>query len=181
MSKNCLPSACTFGYNIPTDGVIAQLVARLNGIQKVRGSNPLSSTRKGAAVAFAAAAPFCGLRVSFRTPRFACQSEDKGASPVLSACLVLGHLRLVNSLALAFESPRSATLLLTLGFLFNPTRSIQKSRRFSLTSLTETDICVNIKRRGFRRCDFSSCAAKGAALRHKTHSQSKPHDRKYTL
>ena len=25
-------------------GVIAQLVARLNGIQKVRGSNPLSST-----------------------------------------------------------------------------------------------------------------------------------------
>ena len=28
-------------------GVMAQLVARLNGIQKVRGSNPLSSTRYG--------------------------------------------------------------------------------------------------------------------------------------
>ena len=26
-------------------GVMAQLVARLNGIQKVRGSNPLSSTK----------------------------------------------------------------------------------------------------------------------------------------
>ena len=28
-------------------GVMAQLVARLNGIQKVRGSNPLSSTNRG--------------------------------------------------------------------------------------------------------------------------------------
>ena len=31
-------------YNDFINGVIAQLVARLNGIQKVRGSNPLSST-----------------------------------------------------------------------------------------------------------------------------------------
>ena len=29
---------------LKADGVMAQLVARLNGIQKVRGSNPLSST-----------------------------------------------------------------------------------------------------------------------------------------
>ena len=28
------------------NGVMAQLVARLNGIQKVRGSNPLGSTKK---------------------------------------------------------------------------------------------------------------------------------------
>lgn len=34
-------------YNRYTNyGVIAQLVARLNGIQKVRGSTPLSSTKK---------------------------------------------------------------------------------------------------------------------------------------
>ena len=32
---------------LKADGVMAQLVARLNGIQKVRGSNPLSSTKKG--------------------------------------------------------------------------------------------------------------------------------------
>ena len=32
-------------YNDFINGVIAQLVARLNGIQKVRGSNPLSSTK----------------------------------------------------------------------------------------------------------------------------------------
>lgn len=31
--------------NLP-HGVMAQLVARLNGIQKVRGSNPLGSTKK---------------------------------------------------------------------------------------------------------------------------------------
>ena len=35
----------SFLYN-HVDGVIAQLVARLNGIQKVRGSNPLSSTNQ---------------------------------------------------------------------------------------------------------------------------------------
>ena len=35
----------SFLYN-HIDGVIAQLVARLNGIQKVRGSTPLSSTKK---------------------------------------------------------------------------------------------------------------------------------------
>ncbi len=28
----------------PSDGVVAQLVERLNGIQEVRGSNPLGST-----------------------------------------------------------------------------------------------------------------------------------------
>ena len=28
----------------PLDGVVAQLVERLNGIQEVRGSNPLGST-----------------------------------------------------------------------------------------------------------------------------------------
>ena len=35
-----------FRYNNKCYGVIAQLVARLNGIQKVRGSTPLSSTTK---------------------------------------------------------------------------------------------------------------------------------------
>lgn len=32
-----------------TFGVVAQLGARLNGIQKVRGSNPLNSTKKSPA------------------------------------------------------------------------------------------------------------------------------------
>ncbi len=41
-----------FRYNNKCYGVIAQLVARLNGIQKVRGSTPLSSTtEKGRLIA----------------------------------------------------------------------------------------------------------------------------------
>ena len=32
---------------LPIDGVVAQLVERLNGIQEVRGSNPLGSTIQG--------------------------------------------------------------------------------------------------------------------------------------
>ena len=39
-------------YNDFINGVIAQLVARLNGIQKVRGSNPLSSTIVGLCALF---------------------------------------------------------------------------------------------------------------------------------
>ena len=35
----------TTGLHGRLNGVIAQLVARLNGIQKVRGSTPLSSTK----------------------------------------------------------------------------------------------------------------------------------------
>ena len=31
-------------FHAPLDGVVAQLVERLNGIQEVRGSNPLGST-----------------------------------------------------------------------------------------------------------------------------------------
>ena len=45
----CIANVDTYGlcgFGESGHGVMAQLVARLNGIQKVRGSNPLSSTIK---------------------------------------------------------------------------------------------------------------------------------------
>ena len=42
------------------------------------------------------------------------QTEDKGASRALFHVSDFGHLRLVNSLVLAFERGRSVTLLLSL-------------------------------------------------------------------
>ena len=44
--KKVLTSAPPCGIILPVDGALAQLVARLNGIQKVRGSTPLCSTIK---------------------------------------------------------------------------------------------------------------------------------------
>ena len=34
----------SIGFSVTWSGVVAQLVERLNGIQEVRGSNPLGST-----------------------------------------------------------------------------------------------------------------------------------------
>ena len=44
--KKVLTNAYPCGIILPVDGALAQLVARLNGIQKVRGSTPLCSTIK---------------------------------------------------------------------------------------------------------------------------------------
>ena len=44
-TQKILDGRYAFLYNRKNNGVIAQLVARLNGIQKVRGSTPLSSTK----------------------------------------------------------------------------------------------------------------------------------------
>ena len=52
-TQKILDGRYAFLYNRKNNGVIAQLVARLNGIQKVRGSTPLSSTKKSASSSLA--------------------------------------------------------------------------------------------------------------------------------
>ncbi len=50
-------------YNLNLRGVLAQLVERLNGIEEVRGSNPLGSTQHGAPTAIARQKDGCQLRI----------------------------------------------------------------------------------------------------------------------
>jgi hypothetical protein len=47
MKKNSLPLGSEVGFSCPSqvaNGLLAQLVERLNGIEEVSGSNPLGST-----------------------------------------------------------------------------------------------------------------------------------------
>jgi hypothetical protein len=52
LSKPCaiLSRLRAYSLSIPSFGAVAQLGARLNGIQKVSGSNPLSSTKENPAL-----------------------------------------------------------------------------------------------------------------------------------
>ena len=59
------------------DGVVAQLVERLNGIQEVRGSNPLGSTIRFSALDSPALLSSISVRINWsRTPLLQYWSSD---------------------------------------------------------------------------------------------------------